>query len=90
MTEVTVEHKVTLGSKSGLHARPAAVFVQHAKSYQSQITLVKGEKSANGKSILSVLALGAEQGDEITLKTSGSDAASALGKLVPLLEGNLG
>jgi phosphocarrier protein len=90
MTEVTVEQKVTLGSKSGLHARPAAVFVQHAKSFQGQITLVKGEKTANGKSILSVLALGAEQGDEITLKTSGSDAANALSKLVRLLEGDLG
>ncbi len=88
--EQTVEQTVTLGSKSGLHARPAAVFVQHAKSYQSQITLGKEEKTANGKSILSVLALGAEKGDQIVLKISGSDAESALHKLVPLLERDLG
>jgi phosphocarrier protein len=88
--ENTVERTVTLGSKSGLHARPAAVFVQHAKSYQSQITLVKGEQTSNGKSILSVLALGAEKGDQVLMTISGSDAEAALNKLVPLLEGDLG
>src|SRR5579883_1586962 len=86
----TVERTVTLGSKSGLHARPAAIFVQHAKTYQSQITLAKNEKTANGKSILSVLALGAEKGDQVLLKISGSDSETALTKLVPLLEGDLG
>lgn len=86
----TVERTVTLGSKSGLHARPAAIFVQHAKGYQSQVTLVKDERAANGKSILSVLALGAEQGDRVVLQISGSDAETALNKLVRLLEGDLG
>jgi phosphotransferase system HPr (HPr) family protein len=43
--EQTVERTVTLGSKSGLHARPAAVFVRHAKSYQSEITLSKEERA---------------------------------------------
>ncbi|HEX4714168.1 MAG TPA: HPr family phosphocarrier protein [Ktedonobacteraceae bacterium] len=88
--EKTVERTVTLGSKSGLHARPAAIFVQQAKSFQSQITLVKDERTANGKSILSVLALGAEQGNQIVLKISGDDAETAINKLVPLLEGDLG
>lgn len=88
--EMTVEQTVKLGSKSGLHARPAAVFVQHAKGFQSQITLTRAEKSANGKSILSVLALGAGQGDQIIIKISGSDAEHALNRLVPLLEGDLG
>jgi phosphocarrier protein HPr len=88
--ENTVERTVTLGSKSGLHARPAAVFVQHAKGFHSQITLTKEERTANGKSILSVLALGAEQGDQVVLKVSGSDAENALNKLTRLLEGDLG
>lgn len=88
--EQTVERTVTLGSKSGLHARPAAVFVQHAKGFQSQIALAKDQKTANGKSILSVLALGAEQGDLVVLRINGSDAEAALNKLVPLLEGDLG
>ena len=85
-----LERKVTLGSKSGLHARPAAIFVQNAKGFQSQITLTKNDKTANGKSILSVLTLGAEQGDQVVLKVSGEDAEVATDKLVSLLEGDLG
>lgn len=88
--ENIVKQTVRLGSKSGLHARPAAIFVQHAKSFQSQITLEKNQKSANGKSILSVLTLGAEQGDLVLLKIHGSDAEHALRKLLQLLEGDLG
>ncbi len=84
------ERTVTLGSKSGLHARPAAIFVQHAKGFQSQVSLSKNEKTANGKSILSVLTLGAEQGDQVVLKVNGDDAQLAIDKLVPLLEGDLG
>ena len=85
-----IERTVTIGSKSGLHARPAAVFVQNAKSFQSQIKLSKNDKIVNGKSILSVLALGAEQGDQIILQADGNDAEPAVNKLASLLEGDLG
>ena len=85
-----MERTVTLGSKSGLHARPAAVFVQQAKGFQSQITLSKNDKTANGKSILSILTIGAEQGDQVVLKVEGDDAQSAIDNLAPLLEGDLG
>jgi len=88
--EHIMERKVTLGSKSGLHARPAAVFVQNAKGFQSQVTLSKNEKTVNGKSILSVLSLGAEQGDQVILKVNGDDAQLAIDKLAPLLQGDLG
>jgi phosphocarrier protein len=85
-----MERTVTLGSKSGLHARPAAVFVQKAKGFQSEITLSRNEKTVNGKSILSVLSLGAEQGDQVLLKANGDDAELAIDRLVSLLEGDLG
>jgi phosphotransferase system HPr (HPr) family protein len=85
-----MERTVTLGSKSGLHARPAAIFVQNAKGFQSQVTLAKNEKTVNGKSILSVLSLGAEQGDAVVLTVHGDDAQSAVDKLSALLEGDLG
>jgi len=88
--EHMVERTVTLGSKSGLHARPAAIFVQNAKGFQCQITLIKNEKTANAKSILSVLALGAEQGDQVILKAEGDDAVSAVDKLATLLAGDMG
>ena len=88
--EQTMERTVTLGSKSGLHARPAAIFVQNAKGFQSEITLSKSEKTVNGKSILSVLSLGAEQGDAVVLTVHGNDAEAAVEKLAMLLEGDLG
>lgn len=88
--ELRVERTVTLGSKSGLHARPAAIFVQYAKGFQSQVTLTKHEKTVNGKSILSVLSLGAEQGDAVVLTVNGDDAYSAVDKLAALLEGDQG
>ena len=85
-----MERTVTLGSKSGLHARPAAAFVQSAKEFRSKVTLSKNEKTANGKSILSVLTLGAEQGDQVVLKVDGEDAEQAIDKLTSLLESDLG
>ncbi|HKD75812.1 MAG TPA: HPr family phosphocarrier protein [Ktedonobacterales bacterium] len=90
MSEQIIERMVTVGSASGLHARPAAVFVQRAKSFQSEISLAKNEKSVNGKSLLSVLTLGAEQGDQITLSARGEDAEAAISALAALLEENLG
>jgi phosphotransferase system HPr (HPr) family protein len=84
-----MERTVTIGSKSGLHARPAAIFVQNAKGFGCQITLSKNEKTANAKSILSVLALGAEQGDQVVLKAEGDDAATAVDSLTALLEREL-
>lgn len=84
------ERTVTLGSKSGLHARPAAIFVQNAKSFQCAITLSKDEKKANAKSILSVLTLGAERGEQVVLHADGEDAETAIEKLATLLEGDMG
>jgi phosphotransferase system HPr (HPr) family protein len=87
--EHMLERRVTLGSKSGLHARPAAIFVRNAQGFQSQITLLKNEKKVNAKSILSVLTLGAEQGDQLVLSADGEDAGTAVDKLAALLEGDL-
>lgn len=88
--EHMTERTITVGSTSGLHARPAAIFVQQAKGFKSDISLVKNDKTANGKSILSVLTLGAEQGDEVVLKVQGEDAGPALEQLSSLLTRDLG
>jgi phosphotransferase system HPr (HPr) family protein len=85
-----LEQTVSIGSKSGLHARPAAIFIQQAKLFQSQITLSKNGKTVNAKSILSVLTLGAAQGDQIVLGADGDDAQSAINMLASLLEQDLG
>lgn len=90
MTEHILERTITLASKSGLHARPAAVFVKKAKAFRSQIKLIKNDKTVDGKSILAVLTLGAEQGEQITLKVNGEDADTAIDQLTALLEEDLG
>jgi phosphocarrier protein HPr len=81
---LTVNHKV------GLHARPAALFVQRSKQFSSDIRVTHGEKEANAKSILSVLALGVEQGAVITISAEGEDAVQALAALQGLVESEFG
>jgi len=81
---------IVVRNKVGLHARPAALFVQAATVHQSMITIKKGEKSGNAKSIMGILALGVQQGDEITINADGSDEAEAVSALMKLIEDNFG
>lgn len=84
------ELTLTIHNKVGLHARPASLFVREAARFQSSITVLHGEKQANAKSILSVLALGVNQGAQITLRAEGPDADAALHALQTLIESNFG
>lgn len=77
--------KVILKNKIGLHARPAAIFVKQARNYDSDIIIKKGIQEANGKSIISIMALGAMKGDELIMITKGSDEDKALMDLSTLL-----
>lgn len=78
--------KIILKSKIGLHARPAALFVKKARNYDSEIIIKKGFQEANGKSIISIMALGAMKGDELIILTKGSDEDKAIMELSALLE----
>ena len=69
-----------------LHARPAGALVRAAAKFASTVTLSAGDRSADAKSILQVLALGATGGTELTVATSGSDASDALEAIADLLE----
>jgi len=84
------ETTLTLMNKSGLHARPASIFVQTAKKFGSKIIVRKGDREADAKSILSVLALGAECGDSITIIAQGEDAKDALAALIDLVKNRFG
>ncbi|MCW5874352.1 MAG: HPr family phosphocarrier protein [Anaerolineales bacterium] len=73
----------------GLHARPAAQFVQHAAKFKADIQIRKLEDEAkwvNAKSILSVLTLGAGKGQQIEIQISGEDEAEAAENLCQLIE----
>ncbi|WP_326582656.1 HPr family phosphocarrier protein [Streptomyces sp. NBC_00481] len=83
------ERRVTIGSQSGLHARPASLIVQAAAKSGASVTLTKGDVTVDAASILGVMRLGAGRGDEVLLRTEGVDADQALHELSELLEGDL-
>jgi len=80
------EKKVLLSNETGMHARPAGQFVKLAQKYQSQVSLVFGEKKANGKSVMSLLTLGLQKDSEFLLQVDGADESEALAALVQLVE----
>ena len=79
----------TITNEVGLHARPAGKVVTLAGKFDSQITAMVGERSANLKSILSVMTLGAVKGAEVTVAAEGSDEAEAAAALEELFRAEL-
>jgi phosphotransferase system HPr (HPr) family protein len=75
---ISSELLIVLPANVALHARPAGAFVKAAMGFKSRITVSHGEKEADAKSILSVLALGAEGGSQIRVQAEGEDAEAAL------------
>lgn len=81
---------VTIASAVGLHARPAALFVQAATATGLPVTIAKqGGAPADARSILAVMALGAKHGEEVTLSAEGEGADAKLDELVALLSRDL-
>jgi phosphotransferase system HPr (HPr) family protein len=87
-SEVIVERAVRLPDGVALHARPAGSLVRAAAAFAAEVYVSANGRRANAKSILDVLALGAEGGTELAIEASGEDAAAAaehLAVLVPEL-----
>ena len=80
-----VERKIVIKNKSGLHARPASLFVQIANKYDCEINVRKGKQKVNGKSIMGIMMLAAEKGTRINIIAEGSDATEAVKELEVLL-----
>ncbi len=81
---------VAIASAVGLHARPAALFVQAATATGLPVTIAKaGGSPVDARSILAVMALGAKHGEEVTLSAEGDDADTKLDGLVELLARDL-
>lgn len=74
----TLRKKLMVQNKQGLHARPAALFVQIANKFDSRITVIRDKEEVNGKSIMGILMLGAEKGSYVIIEADGQDAESAL------------
>lgn len=83
------EKKIIIKNKSGLHARPAAIFVQIANKYDSEVIIKKGKLEVNGKSIMGILMLAAGKGSQVILKIDGDDAERAMVELEMVLSGEI-
>ena len=80
-----LSEEVTILNPAGLHARPAALVVERAKAVASTVTIATNGKTADAKSILSVLALGATTGDVATVTAVGDDAELALASVSEIM-----
>ena len=80
-----IERTVEIVNSLGFHARPAAEFVRLASSFNCQIWLEKDGVEVNGKSIMGVLMLAAEQGSKLVIRSDGNDAQEALTILAALI-----
>ncbi|ESA33134.1 phosphoenolpyruvate-protein phosphotransferase [Leptolyngbya sp. Heron Island J] len=88
--EKVTSEPIIIGNPQGLHARPAAVLVNLAKQYQSQVSLVRGSVRANGKSVVAIMAMQVAHGDSVTLEATGSDAKGAITELTEAVRSGLG
>lgn len=84
-----IEKEIIIKNRTGLHARPAAVFVQKANKYESEIKILKDGQEVNGKSIMGILMLAAEKGSKIKIIVSGADAEKAIEELSATLMGDM-
>ncbi|WP_371479248.1 HPr family phosphocarrier protein [Kitasatospora sp. NBC_00315] len=84
------ERRVTIGWAEGLHARPASIFVRAVTATGVPMTIAKpGGKPVNAASMLGLLGLGAEGGEEIVLASEADDAAPALDRVAKLVHDGL-
>jgi phosphocarrier protein HPr len=81
-----VTKKLEIRNKLGLHARAAALFVQTVNKFSSQVSVSNDGTTANGRSIMGMLTLGATQGSKIQVEAIGDDAEKALRALEKLLD----
>ena len=85
-----IEREVTITNRAGLHTRPAATLVKTAARFRSELYIYKDGIEVNGKSIIGVMTLAAEQGSKLTLRFSGEDEKEAAEAVIALLESGFG
>jgi phosphocarrier protein len=87
---VTATRQVEVRNRLGLHARAAARFVHMANRFQARVSVARGGRTMDGKSILGILLLQAAQGTSLELSAEGVDAGAALDALAALVESGFG
>ena len=82
---VSARREVRVSNKLGLHARPAAHFVKHVRTFRSEIWLVTGGERYSASSLIDVLRANLDYGAGVTLEAHGTDAEEAVERLQTLL-----
>ena len=85
-----IEKTTTIKNKTGIHARPASVFVQTASKFKSKVQIAAKGKKVDAKSILMIMSMGLSNGTEITISADGADEADAVKTLVDLVDSKFG
>jgi len=77
---------VTIKNRSGIHARPASIFVDLASKFAGTVTLIKNEKRFNGKSIMSIMSMALRENDTLEILVEGEGSEGLEDKLKAILE----
>jgi phosphocarrier protein HPr len=85
-----IEQEVTIRNRAGLHTRPAAAIVKLAAKFQSEFFIEKDDLQINGKSIIGVMTLAAEQGSKLLVRFDGPDEKEAYRAMVELFDSGFG
>ncbi len=82
-----VEKNIVITNPSGLHTRPAKKIVDAAKSFASEITIVKGDKEGSAKTLIKLMKLGITLGTTVTVRCEGEDEVAALEGISAVIAG---
>jgi phosphocarrier protein HPr len=85
-----IDREVTIRNRAGLHTRPAAAIVKLAAKYKSEFFIEKDGFQINGKSIIGVMTLAAEQGSKLLVHFEGPDEEEAFKAMAELFENGFG
>lgn len=85
-----IEREVTIRNRAGLHTRPASMLVRTASQFESEVFLRRDNYEINGKSVIGVMTLAAEQGASLTLIVEGEDEEEAADAIVELFDDGFG
>lgn len=86
MAEAFVSRSVIVKNREGMHLRPAHMLAKMANGFQSRIEIIRSGEPIDGKSILAIMTLVAEQGTELIVRAAGPDAEEAVVAIVRLFE----
>lgn len=82
------KRSVQINLKNGLEASPVALLVQEASKYESTIYIQAGDKRVNAKSIMGMMSLGLDNGEELEVSANGTDELAAVEGIENFLSGN--